>query len=175
MTRGQFAAAIGVSEKWVHNAVAALRRRVSYTPSAARQLAVAHAIQGIAPVSLAGAHRLAGTVLAAPLPESGTVAILSTGGGSVMLDLRRVLSTFAARLARAMQRTPRRAGRRPTTKRKDLGDARGRARAYGYDLSLIDSNLRRTPQERLAALDANAAFVSALARRRTNRRGTGAA
>jgi hypothetical protein len=92
-----------------------------------------------------------------------------------MLDLRRVLSTFAARLARAMQRTPRRAGRRPTTNRKDLGDARARARAYGYDLSLIDSNLRRTPQERLAALDANAAFVSALARRRATRRGTGAA
>jgi hypothetical protein len=167
MTRAQFAAAVGVPEKWVHNAVAALRHPVSYTPAAARRLAVAHAIQGIAPVSLASAYRTAGAVLASPLPESGTVGILSTAGGSVTLDLSRVLSTFAARLACAMHHTPRRPGRRATVK-KSLGNARERARAYGLDLSLIDGNLRRSPQERLAALDANVAFVSALARRRTS-------
>lgn len=46
----------------------------------------------------------------------------------------------------------------------------GRARAYGIDLSLIDSNLRHTPEERLRTLDANAEFVSALARRKSSGR-----
>ena len=167
MTRAQFAAAIGVPEKWVHNAAAALPQRVSYTPAAARRLTVARAIQSIAPVPLATAYEIAGTVVASPISESGTVAVLSTPGGSVTLDLRRVLSTFAARLALALQHSPRRPGRkRRVAARAVSPDARRRAQAYGIDLSLIDSNLRRTPEERLAALDANAAFVRALARRR---------
>jgi hypothetical protein len=175
MTRAQFALAVGATEKWVHNAAAALGREVAYSQAAARRLAVARAIQGITPVSLLVADRLAGSALASPVPESGSIAVLATQGGSVTLDLRRVLSAFAARLARATHHVPRRPGRRRGAQQQRSADARARAHAYGIDLSLIDSNLRRTPEERLRALDANAEFVGALARRRSSprRRRTG--
>ena len=175
MTRAQFALAVGATEKWVHNAAAALRGGVAYSPAAARRLAVARAIQAITPVSLLVADRLAAAALASPVSDSGSVAVLATEGGSVMLDLRRVLSAFAARLARATHHIPRRPGRRRGTQRQRPADARARAHAYGIDLSLVDSNLRRTPEERLRALDANAEFVGALARRRSKprRRSTG--
>jgi hypothetical protein len=165
MTRAQFALAVGATEKWVHNAAAALGRGVPYSPAAARRLAVARGIQAMTRVSLAEADRLAAAALALPVPESGSVAVLETNVGWVTLDLRRVLSVFAARLARAAQHVPRRPGRHRSARRQRSTDARARARAYGIDLSLIDSNLRRTPEERLRTLDANAQFVSALARR----------
>jgi hypothetical protein len=85
----------------------------------------------------------------------------------VTVELLPLLSVFAVQLARALQHTPRRPGRShtPTRSAKRL-DARTRAHAYGVDLSLIDGNLRRTPDERLRALDANATFVGALRTRR---------
>jgi hypothetical protein len=166
MTRAQFALAVGATEKWVHNAAAALGRGMAYTPATARLLAVARAVQAVTPVPLVVAQRLAATALALPVPESGSVAISATDGGSVTLDLRRALSTFAVRLGRAVEHVPRRPGRRRSLRSQRSRDARGRAHTYGVDLSLIDSNLRRTPDERLRALDANATFVRALARRR---------
>lgn len=167
MTRAQFAMAVGAPEKWIHNAGAALRRRVPYTLAAARRLAVARAIQAITPVPLVVADRIAAELLAAPIPKTGTVGLIETEGGSVTLDLRRVLSTFAARLALARAHAPRRPGRPRSTRRRRSPGARARAAAYGVDLSLVNSNLRRTPDERLRALDDNAAFVSAV-RRRSN-------
>ncbi len=165
MTRAQFALAVGVTEKWVHNAAAALRRGVAYTPATARLLAVARAIQAVTPVPLVAAYRLAAVALASPIPECGSVAVLATEGGSVRLHVRRVLSAFAARLGRAVEHTPRRPGRRGRVRSPRSGDGRARARAYGIDLSLIDSNLRRSPDERLRALDANATFIGALGTR----------
>ena len=64
MRRAQFAEAIGVPEKWVHNAEAALSRSLPYSISWARRMAVARAIQNVVPVSLSAADRLAATALA---------------------------------------------------------------------------------------------------------------
>ena len=171
MTRAQFALAVGATEKWVHNAAAALGRGVPYSPAAARRLAVARAIQAMTRVSLAVADRLAAAALALPVPESGSVAVLETNVGWVTLDLRRVLSGLR-RAPRPGRRntSPRRPGRHCSAAAAAIDRCPGRrARAYGIDLSLIDSNLRRTPEERLRTLDANAQFVSALARREVER------
>jgi len=166
MTRAQFAMALGTSGKWVHNAEARLGGRVAYTPAAARRLAVARAIQALTRMSLRAAYEVAGDVLGEPMPASGSITIAATEGGSVTLDLRRALSTFAARFGRAVHHTPRRPGRRPNARGPARRDGRRRARDYGIDLTLIDGNLARPRAERLRALDANAPFLAALGARR---------
>jgi len=171
MTRAQFAEAIGVPEKWVHNAAATLGRRLPYTIPSARRLAVARIIQTGMSLPLPVAYRLAPVVLAEAAGVGSLVSAHSSDAAvSLTVDLAHVLSAFAVRLARALQSTPRRAGRRRTIGRgTGPADARARAKAYGVDLSLIDANLRRTPDERLRAHEANAAFVTALRRRAPGR------
>jgi len=64
MRRAQFAEAIGVPEKWVHNAETSQGRSLPYTINWARRMAVARAIQAVVPVPLPTADRLAATTLA---------------------------------------------------------------------------------------------------------------
>lgn len=168
MRRAQFAEAIGISEKWVHNAAAALGRSLPYTISWARRMTVARAIQAAVPVSLPAADRLAATTLAKAADQTEIVTCASVGGVSVTVDLAHILSAFAIRLACAEQREPRRPGRPARTGAATRPGARERATAYGIDLSLVDDNLRRTPEERLHALDRNAALIGALRRRRAS-------
>jgi hypothetical protein len=170
MRRGQFAYAAGVQEKWVHNAEAALGRRLPYTAAVACQLSVARAIQAALPVPLPAAYHLAADALrTASTTSAPTIARSPDGAVAVTIDLPHVLSAFSVRLAHAMQQEPRRPGRRPQAARRPGSDARSRAAAYGVDLSLLQGNLRRTADERLRALDSNAAFVSALRRRAAGR------
>ncbi len=165
MRRAQFAEAIGAPEKWVHNAEAALGRPLPYTINWARRMAVARAIQAVVPVSLAAADRLGTTALRQAADGADVVTCASEGGVSLTVDLAHILSAFAIRLALAEQREPRRPGRRARSAEDAAPGARERAHAYGVDLSLIDGNLRRTPDERLRALDTNSRFVAALRRR----------
>jgi len=174
MTRAQFAEAIGVPEKWVHNAGVTLGRRLPYTIPSARRLAVARVIQTGMSLPLPVADSLAAVVLAEAVAGGSSITVSSSDASvSLTVDLAHVLSAFVGRLACALQQAPRRAGRpRATSRRAGSADARARAQAYGVDLSLIDANLRRTPDERLRAHEANTAFVTALRRRAPRRSDT---
>ena len=173
MTRAQFAAAIGVSEKWVHNARAALGGPERYTVAEAQRLAVVRAIQAVVPVTLPVANGWALAALAAPRRD-GPVNVLMESHAlvRVTIDLPHILSAFTARLSQALHDEPRLRGRRPRLlgrRRPTLHEARARASSYGLDVSLIDASLRRSPAERLASLDANAAFLEAARRGRQTR------
>jgi hypothetical protein len=163
MTRAQFAIAAGATEKWLHNAAAALGRRIRYTPEEARRLFVARAIQA----SLATTLRVADQIAARALAASGTGAPVEVSAGAdhtvaVRVDVPTLLSAATARLALALNDAPRRRGR-PASRRRG-GNARERARRYGVDLSLIDAHLARTPGQRVRDLNENLPFVLALRR-----------
>ncbi len=168
MTRSQFAIAVGASEKWLHNAAAALGRRIRYTPDEARRLGVAHAIQSAIGCPLWRADALAARALSAGANQAvvlGADLDEAEQDGIVRLsiDVPRMLSVHTVRLARALHHQPRRRGRRPVAQRGR--DARTRARAYGLDLTLIDHHLAMTTAERLRALDENAPLLAALRHR----------
>jgi hypothetical protein len=167
LTRAQFAEAVGVTEKWVHNAQATLGRPIPYTTKSARLLTVARVIQTALQVTLRQAAALAALALSVGGADVAEfVPSLSESWVIIRVDLPHILSAFAVRLARAQNRLPRRPGRRPSARPGTAADQRRRAREYGVDLTLLGSNLRRTPDERLRALDANARFIDALRRRK---------
>jgi hypothetical protein len=173
MTRAQFATAIGVPEKWVHNARAALGVALRYTVSEAQRLAVVRAIQTALPVALPVANAWALAALAAP-QRNGPVEVPTDAHAPVRvtIDLPHILSAFTARLSQALHSEPRLRGPRPRQRGRrgpTLREARARALSYGLDLSLIDASLRRSPAERLTSLDANAAFLAVARRGRQTR------
>jgi len=157
MTLAQFAIAVGAGTKWVQNAAAALGRPIAYTEEEARRLGLARVIQGVAGMPLQRAWDLAGEALASPAQRE---MIVEATDGSVRLtvDVARYLSSFAARLAVAHREQPRRRGR-PARSTSDPIEA---AREYGIDISLLKSNLLRTPEERLRNAGANAELVRRL-------------
>jgi hypothetical protein len=167
MTRAQFAIAVGAPEKWVHNAAAALGRRIRYTRDEARRLAVVHAIQSAIGGPVRRGDRLAARAL---LADPGQAVVIGTDLDEpghdehvrLSIDLPHILSAYAARLARAAHHQPRRRGRRVARRQPD---ARARARAYGLDLTLIDHHLALTTEQRLRALDENAPVLTALRHR----------
>jgi hypothetical protein len=172
VTRAQFEAAIGVPEKWVHNARAALGGTGRYTVADAQRLAVVRAIQTAVPVTLPVANQWAVAALAASRRDGQVEAPIEFAFVRVAIDLPHILSAFTARLGQALHDEPRLRGRRPRGRgRPTLREARARAASYGLDVSLIDASLRRSPGERLASLDANAAFLEAA--RRARQAGTG--
>ena len=165
MTRAQFAIAVGAPEKWVHNAGSALGRQIRYTPDEARRLTVARAIQS----AIGGPLRRADQRATKALSEGHDHAVLipaDTGEGGqdanvrLSVGLQHILSTYAARLARALHHQPQRRGR-PRVRQRQPG-ALARARAYGLDLTLIDHHLMMTTEERLRALDENVPLLTAL-------------
>ena len=165
MTRAQFAIAVGAPGKWIHNAAAALGRRVRYTPDEARRLAVAHAIQMAIGGPLRRADLLAAKALLAGPDQSVVIGTdLKEAGHDatvrLSIDLPHILSAYAARLARALRHQPQRRGRRRIARRQP--DARARARAHGVDLTLVDHHLALSAEQRLRALDANLPFLTAL-------------
>lgn len=81
----------------------------------------------------------------------------------MMVNLQRYRSVTLANLSRALVReTPRVRGRRKTAR-----DPIAMAAEYGLDISLMKLALEKTPAERLAALDANRAFVAEMQRNRS--------
>ncbi len=145
--------------KWVLNTCAALGLDAQYSLALARRLYVVRLLQQAAGCSVERAEAIAGRLLqAAGAPadaDSVSVALDDVGTVSMQLDVARLHSTFAARRS-ALQTTvaPRVRGR-PTSGAKGPLEA---ARDWGLDLSLLASNLRRTPTERLRQLDAMADF-----------------
>ena len=164
LTRAQFAAAVRADEKWVENTARTLGRRLEYTPAEARWLGMVRLVTRDLAIPITRAAELADDALRQP-PETRALplAVSDEGAASLMIDLARYHSTFAAALSAALNHGgPRRRGRRAPAKSSRVRESVAGARAYGVDVSLLREALARSPAERLARLDANAAFLSAL-------------
>lgn len=164
LTRSQFAVTVRADEKWVENTARTLGRRLEYTRAEARWLGLVRLLARDLGIPLARASELADEALRQP-PETRALPLAASddGAASLVVDLARYHSTFAAALSAALNHGgPRRRGR-PRPSRPPRGrESVDRARAYGVDVSLLREALGRSPAERLARLDANAAFLGAL-------------
>ena len=101
------------------------------------------------------AYELASAVLASSTGGEQVIAESSDGSVQVTVDLPRYLSTFQTRLAVARRERELQRGR-PS---RSPADPIGFAREYGIDISLLQSHLQRTPEERLRIASANADFI----------------
>jgi hypothetical protein len=158
LTLGQYATAVGAPARWVQNAHAVLGLGTAYTPEGARRLAFARLLKETAGMPLVDAYPLAAPALASwPTKRSWT---LSRGGAAaVTVDLERFLSDCSVRLSLARSwYVERRRGRPPKTRRRGVAWAKW----YGVDVTLLVESLKRTPAERLRALDANLEFLKSV-------------
>jgi hypothetical protein len=156
MTLGQFAMAVGASPRWVLNAVSRLRLPRRYGEPLARRLALARFIAEAVHAPLPEALRLADRALREADPHA-TWRLEGPAGVSLAVDLPRFFTTYGAQLALAVNHygeKPR--GRRPSRR----GSAIERAKAYGIDVTLIDSALRRGPEKHMRMVAEDMAFWS---------------
>ena len=164
LTRSQFATAVRADEKWVENTARTLGRHLEYTPAEARWLGMVRLLARELGIPVVRAADLADDAARQP-PETKALSIATSndGAASLVVDLARYHSTFAAALSAALNHGgPRRRGRRPPAKPPRGQGSIAAAHAYGVDVSLLREALARTPAERLARLDANASFLRAL-------------
>ncbi|HVO34929.1 MAG TPA: hypothetical protein VMT21_05140 [Gemmatimonadales bacterium] len=156
MTLGQLAVAVDASPRWVLNALARLGLPRRYGEGLARRLALARFISEAARTPLPDALRLADRALREADPGS-IWRLEGKGGVSLAVDLPRFFTTYGANLALALNSY----GEKPRGRRRSRrGSAIERARAYGVDVSLLDSALRHTPEERVRRVAEDMAFLS---------------
>ena len=157
MTLAQVAVSAGADMKWLRNSSALLRRRIRYTALDSRWWGLVRLLTESLGLPLDIAARAATAVLS---DNTGAVARFGSDpshSASLHVDLGRYESVFLGNLSRALvHETPKRRGR-PAG--RSVGGPLAAAKRYGIDLSLLRSALERTPAERLAMLEANAAFV----------------
>lgn len=159
MTLGQFAVIVGASPRWVQNARAVLGLRGPYTDEGARRLGLAREIRDGTGVPLRRAWRLAREALAAWPAQREWVHEGQAASARLVVDIARYLSSYAVRLSLARTRyAERRRGRRP----RRPHDPVAAAKAYGVDISLLEENLKRSPEERLRNLDQEAEALRTL-------------
>src|SRR5580692_11237297 len=108
MTRAQFAIAVGVNEKWLHNASVALGRRIPYTREEACRLLIVRAIQREIEMPLRAAYRIASKTL---VDFENDFPAVTDGPVQLVLNMPLLVSHCAARWAVAERREPRRRGR----------------------------------------------------------------
>lgn len=160
MTLGELATTAGVPTKWVLNGRAVWGGPRAYSMALARRLAITHELQKALHIPLPLAFDMGAAALAAQ-PTAGLTHVPVREGFDVMvaLDVARLLAAVEARAAAWREGYgPRAAGRPPTMRRPRRAAALERARDWGLDLSLLQANLRRTPEQRLRQLDAMVAF-----------------
>jgi hypothetical protein len=159
LTLGQYAVAVGAPTRWVQNAHAVLGLVAEYTPEGARRLAFARLLKETVGMRLVGGYALAGPALAS-WPAHRTWTQAGPGGAAaVTVDLERFLSDCNVRLSLARSwYAERRRGRPPKRRRRGVAWAKW----YGVDVTLLEESLKRTPAERLRALDANLDFLKSL-------------
>ena len=152
MTLAELALVVGVPPKTLLNAAAVLGAPARYTLPLARRMAVALALQQEAGIPLPRAWALAADAIRQFRTGGGIVTVAGglAGTVAVQVDVYRILAAVNVRLSqlRTMY-APRRRGRRA-----EPIDPLVRATAQGLDLSLLRANLRRSPSQRLAQLDA---------------------
>ena len=163
MTLAEVGYLLRVDPKWVLNALTALGLPKKYSPELARRLAVALVIHVATGAPLFRCVVLGDRALRRY--RGGTAPVsASTEADDVALaiDIRRILSSFNARLS-VIRTTlgPRQRGR-PVARRRDPLQA---ASDWGIDLTLVADSLRKTAEQRLRQLDAMAAFAGRVRRR----------
>lgn len=165
MTARQTAVAAGADLKWIVNSAALLGRRLRYDRHQAKWWGLVWLLTEQLGLSLSSAAAVSTVALRGVSSSSlVTAAADSSGSASIIVDIARYESIFLANLSRALvTETPRRLGRPP--RRGLKSDSLSTAQNYGVDLGLIRSALARTPAERLALLEKNAAFVRDMRRR----------
>jgi len=114
-------------------------------------------------IPVARAAELADQALRHP-PETRALALTASeeGAATLLIDLARYHSSFASALSAAINQGGARRRGRPPSRRPRKRDAVAQAESHGVDLSLVRAAIERSPAERLARLDANAAFLRAL-------------
>jgi hypothetical protein len=159
MTARQTAIAAGAELKWIVNSAALLGRRIRYDRQQAKWWGLVWLLTGHLGLSLKSAAALSTVALRGGSSSTRVTAGADpSGSASLIVDLARYESIFLSNLSRALvHEVPRRLGRPP--RRGIKGDALAAAQHYGVDLDLIRSAIRRTPAERLALLETNAAFI----------------
>lgn len=157
MTLAEVAQLLDVEPKWILNTMTALGGRRRYSIVLARRLAVTRAIRKATGASLVLGYAQAGRALRAYQGEAALV-VISTGDGnvSVLVDMRRILSSFNVRLS-VLRTTfaPRQLGRPPFLRRDPLRAAT----ECGIDLTLLIDNLGKTVEQRIRQLDAMVGFA----------------
>lgn len=165
MTARQTAVAAAAELKWIVNSAALLGRPLRYNRPQAKWWGLVWVLTEQLGLSLraaaaASTAALAGGTSSASVHAGGD----PSGSASLIVDIARYESIFLGNLSRALvHETPRRRGR--PARRGMKGDALATAQHYGVDLGLVRSAIARTPAERLALLEKNAAFVRDMRRR----------
>lgn len=155
MQLGEFALVVDAPTKWVLNTRALLRAAHEYTVEAAEHFALIRVLNRDFGVALPRARELAEQALR---PSSG--GQVEAGVVRLLVDVPRLRAAIATRRSQLATLTVRRRpGRRP---RKS--GALTAARRHGLDVSLLQANLARSPDERLRQLDAMMAFRSRVRR-----------
>jgi hypothetical protein len=164
MTLAQCSAILRVTPKRVQNACATLGLPLRYREADVRRLGLALRLGDGFGLDLRGAWELAGAALAQK--PAGVVRMPVGDIAIIEIDVRRYLSDWAAAYARVRGLAPPRApGRPPRSPPSARTQGLGPARAYGIDVTALALSLRRSPAERLQALDENWRFVRALQER----------
>ncbi|HEX8692758.1 MAG TPA: hypothetical protein VF746_10080 [Longimicrobium sp.] len=158
MTLAQFALAAQADPKWVQNAVQTLGLYLTYSEEEARRLGLARVLGATLGMPLRQAWEVAAEALEHPHERALVVAESPDGSVQAVVDVLRYLSSFTVALSRAQTYVPRAPGR-PVVRERSAVEA---GREYGIDISLIESNLQRTPAERLRLASDNAELVRAL-------------
>ncbi len=150
MTLGEFAVSVGASPRWVLNALTRLRVPRRYDEPLARRLALAKTLHESAALPLPRAWDMARRILAEADYFKDWQYESGDGLVTVRIDLPRFFTNYQVRLAVAhsSHAAPKAPGRRPSL----TGSAVERARRYGWDVTLLDSTLRETPEQRLRNL-----------------------
>ena len=164
MTGRQAAVAAAADLKWIVNSAALLRRPLRYNAREARWWGLVRLLTAALGLQLKEAAIAATQSL--QTKEPGPVVMAGADPShstSLLVDLSRYESIFLANLSRALvHETPKRRGRPPGARTPRA--AATSAREYGIDLGLVRSALERTPAQRLAMLEANAAFLRGMRR-----------
>jgi hypothetical protein len=162
MTLAQVAVSAAADMKWLLNSSAILRRRILYTAADSRWWGLVRVLTESLQLPLNYAARAATASLSGERGAKVQVGADPSHSASLQVDLARYRSVFLGNLSRALEHeTPKRRGR-PAG--RTVGGPIAAARRYGIDLGLLRSALERTPAERLAILEANAAFVRGMRR-----------
>ena len=159
MTLGQFACALGTTTKWVQNAWTVLGLEPLYQEAELWRLALTRLLEESLGIPLKKAYAMAGRI---DLPVEGgprELRLVDAGTLAVTVDWSRFATGLMANLSRARtQYQERRRGRPPKERLHGLEAAR----QMGLDIGLLRHSLKRSPAERLRALDQDLAFLEGL-------------
>ena len=160
MTLGKFAYALGAPTKWVQNTWAILGLDPIYGEAELWRLALVRLLERAMEVPLKQAYAMAlETIPLAGLGRVMELRLVEEGALEVSVDWARFSSGVMAGLSRARTQYQERPRGRP---RKEQLYGIAAARAHGIDIGLLRASLRRSPAERLRALDQDLAFVQRL-------------